>query len=136
MGGTLSLVTLLRRPEAGTVLGLIVVYAVFSILGGANFMGTTGLSSWLNICAEVGIIALPVGLLMIAGFLDISVGSIVPASSLTVGIIANYYEMPIVLAIAVPLDTFVSSPSRSRPEVGDCGLEEEDEDATRNSQYN
>ena len=83
MGGTLSLGNLLRRPEAGTLLGLIVVYAVFSILGGANFVGTAGLSSWLNICAEVGIIALPVGLLMIAGYLDISVGSIVPASSLS-----------------------------------------------------
>ena len=100
MSETLSLGNLLRRPEAGTVLGLIVVYAVFSIMGGANFIGATGLSSWLNICAEVGIIALPVGLLMIAGFLDISVGSIVPASSLTVGLITNFYELPIVLGIA------------------------------------
>jgi simple sugar transport system permease protein len=100
MGGTLLLGNLLRRPEAGTVLGLIVVYAVFSILGGANFIGATGLSSWLNICAEVGIIALPVGLLMIAGYLDISVGSIVPASSLTVGLITNFYELPIGLGIA------------------------------------
>jgi simple sugar transport system permease protein len=100
MGETLSLGNLLRRPEAGTVLGLIVVYAVFSILGGANFIGATGLSSWLNICAEVGIIALPVGLLMIAGFLDISVGSIVPASSLTVGLITNFYELPMIVGIA------------------------------------
>jgi simple sugar transport system permease protein len=100
MGGTFSLGNILRRPEAGTVLGLLVVYAVFSILGGANFIGATGLSSWLNICAEVGIIALPVGLLMIAGFLDISVGSIVPASSLTVGLISNFYELPIVVGIA------------------------------------
>jgi simple sugar transport system permease protein len=91
---------LLRRPEAGTLLGLLLVYFVFAILGGANFMGAAGLSSWMNVAAEVGIIALPVGLLMIAGHLDISVGSIVPASSLTVALIANHYEMPIILGIA------------------------------------
>jgi simple sugar transport system permease protein len=102
MGGTKvngGLGQILRRPEAGTLLGLIIVYAVFAILGGANFIGAKGLSSWLNVAAEVGIIALPVGLLMIAGNLDISVGSIVPASSLTVALIANHYKLPIVFGI-------------------------------------
>ena len=92
--------SLLRRPEAGTFIGLIIVYAIFAILGGGNFIGPKGLSSWLNIAAEVGIIALPVGLLMIAGYLDISVGSIVPASSLTVALIANHFELPLPLGIA------------------------------------
>lgn len=97
---TRALSQLFRRPEAGTLIGLVVVYVVFSVLGGANFIGAKGLSSWLNVAAEVGIIALPVGLLMIAGYLDISVGSVVPASSLTVALIANHYELPIVLGIA------------------------------------
>ncbi len=96
----ISLGSLLRRPEAGTFIGLIIVYAIFAILGGGNFIGPKGLSSWLNIAAEVGIIALPVGLLMIAGYLDISVGSIVPASSLTVALIANHFELPLPLGIA------------------------------------
>ena len=96
----ISLGSLLRRPEAGTFIGLIIVYAIFAILGGGNFIGPSGLSSWLNIAAEVGIIALPVGLLMIAGYLDISVGSIVPASSLTVALIANHFELPLPLGIA------------------------------------
>jgi simple sugar transport system permease protein len=100
MGGTFLFGQFLRRPEAGTLLGLIVVYALFAILGGDKFVGTAGWSSWLNVAAEVGIIALPVGLLMIAGYLDISVGSTVPASSLTVALIANHYELPIVLGIA------------------------------------
>lgn len=89
-----------RRPEAGTLVGLAAVYGVFAILGGANFAGPSGWSGWLNIAAEVGIIALPVGLLMIAGFLDISVGSIVPASSLTVALLANHYKLPIAVGIA------------------------------------
>jgi simple sugar transport system permease protein len=91
---------LLRWPEAGSLLGLIAVYVVFTILGGSSFAGTQGLSSWMNVAAEVGIIALPVGLLMIGGYLDISVGSVVPASSLTVALISNHYGMPIVFGIA------------------------------------
>ncbi len=90
----------LQRPEAGTMLGLFIVYLVFAVLGGSNFIGPKGWSGWLNISAEVGIIALPVGLLMIAGFLDISVGSIVPASSLTVGLIAGHFKLPMPLGIA------------------------------------
>ena len=95
-----SLGGLIRRPEAGSFLGLIVVYVFFAILGGENFLGATGWSSWLNMAAEIGIIALPVGLLMIAGDLDISVGAVIPASSLTVALISGFYGLPIALGLA------------------------------------
>ncbi len=95
-----SLGSLIRRPEAGSFLGLIVVYVFFAILGGQNFIGATGWSSWLNMAAEIGIIALPVGLLMIAGELDISVGAVIPASSLTVALISGFYGLPIPLGLA------------------------------------
>lgn len=95
-----SLGRLARRPEAGSLLGLIVVYVFFAILGGQNFLGSLGWSSWLNMAAEVGIIALPIGLLMIAGELDISVGAVLPASSLTVALISGFYDLPIILGIA------------------------------------
>ncbi|MEZ5450010.1 MAG: ABC transporter permease, partial [Thiolinea sp.] len=85
---------LIRRPEAGTFLGLIAVYIFFAILGGSNFISAPGWASFLNMAAEVGIIALPVGLLMIAGELDISVGSVLPAASLTTAIISGHYDLP------------------------------------------
>src|SRR5690606_2370438 len=85
---------LARRPEAGTLLGTLVVYVFFAALGGATFMGAPGWSSFLNMAAEIGIIALPVGLLMIAGELDISVGAVLPAASLTVAIISGHYDLP------------------------------------------
>ncbi len=98
-----SLAAVARRPEAGSLLGLIVVYVFFAVLGGYTFLGLTGWSSWLNMAAEIGIIALPVGLLMIAGDLDISVGAVLPASSLTVAIISGYYDMPDYVGIAAGL---------------------------------
>ena len=93
-GPTARLGSLARRPEAGTLLGLLTVYIFFAALGGAVFLGAPGWSSFLNMASEVGIIALPVGLLMIAGELDISVGAVLPASSLTVAVISGHYDLP------------------------------------------
>lgn len=92
-----------RRPETGSLVGLVVVYAFFAIMGGAVFTGAPGWSSWLNIAAEVGIIALPVGLLMIAGELDISVGSVIPASSVTAAVISGTFGLPVLLGISCGL---------------------------------
>lgn len=94
---------LARRPEAGSFLGLALVFAVFAVLGGEVFITSPGWSSWLNMAAEVGTIALPIGLLMIAGELDISVGAILPASSLTVAIITGHFGLPVAIGIAAAL---------------------------------
>ena len=40
---------------------------------------------------------------MIAGHLDLSVGSMVPASSMTVAIVSGYYESPILVGILAAL---------------------------------
>lgn len=97
--GGFSIGDLIRRPETGSLIGFIVVYVFFASLGGAVFMGAPGWSSWLNIAAEVGIIALPVGLLMISGEFDLSVGSIIPASSMTAAILSGHYELPALVGI-------------------------------------
>jgi simple sugar transport system permease protein len=98
-----SLGSLVRRPEVGSALGLIAVFAFFSIFGGADFLSVGGAASWLNVAAELGIIALPVGLLMIAGQLDLSVGSMVPASSMTVAIISGHFHAPSIVGILAAL---------------------------------
>ena len=85
---------LTRRPEAGSLVGLIAVFAFFSIFGGRVFVSPAGFAGWLNVAAEIGIVALPVGLLMIAGELDLSIGAVIPASSLTVAVTSGYYGMP------------------------------------------
>lgn len=90
---------LMRRPEAGSFIGFAVVYLFFAIMGGPVFVGAPGWSSWLNIAAEVGIIALPVGLLMIAGEFDISVGSVVPAASMTAAMLSGHFELPALVGI-------------------------------------
>lgn len=103
VGRGFSLGDLARRPETGSLIGFIAVYTFFASLGGAVFIGAPGWSSWLNIAAEVGIIALPVGLLMISGEFDLSVGSIVPASGMTLAMICGHFGMPAPVGIAAAL---------------------------------
>ncbi len=98
-----SLGNLLRRPETGSFIGLVSVFVFFSIFGGETFLSASGTASWLNIAAELGIIALPVGLLMIAGHLDLSVGSVIPASSMTVAIVSGHFGLPMPVGIAAAL---------------------------------
>jgi simple sugar transport system permease protein len=100
---SLSLGGLLRRPETGSFLGLVTVFIFFAIFGGSNFASATGAASWLNVAASLGIVALPIGLLMIAGELDISIGSMIPAGSMTVAIISGHFQAPILVGIGAAL---------------------------------
>lgn len=99
----ISIGSLLRRPETGSIIGLLAVYIFFAIFGGVNFISSGGTASWLNVAAELGIVAIPIGFLMISGELDISIGSMIPASSMTVAIVSGYYEAPMIVGIAAAL---------------------------------
>jgi simple sugar transport system permease protein len=89
------LMRLLREPGAAAVVSLVGVIAFFVILGGVNPLELAGAASWVNFAANMGIVAIPVGLLMIAGELDISVGAMIPAGSMAVAIISGHYGLPI-----------------------------------------
>jgi simple sugar transport system permease protein len=95
--------SLIRRPEFGALIGALAVYIFFAIAGGAPFMAPGGSASWLNVAAELGIIALPVALVMIAGDLDLSVGSVLAASSMTLAILSGFYGLPTWVGIIAAL---------------------------------
>jgi simple sugar transport system permease protein len=90
---------LLRRPEAGAFLGLAFVFIFFTVFGSAQFLAPAGAASWLNVAANLGVVAIPIGLLMIAGELDVSIGTMVPAGSMTVAVISGHYGLPIWMGI-------------------------------------
>jgi simple sugar transport system permease protein len=97
------------RSEFSIALALIAVYVFFSIIGGAPFNALTGVGSWINPAAGLGLIALPVGLLMIAGELDLSVGSTMAMTSMSIAVTAGHFGWNIWLSIllAIVLGTVV-----------------------------
>jgi simple sugar transport system permease protein len=98
-----SVGNLIRRPEFGALIGALAVYIFFAIAGGTPFTDLGGWASWLNVAAELGIIALPVALVMIAGDLDLSVGSILASSSMVLAITSGFYHLPTIVGILLAL---------------------------------
>jgi simple sugar transport system permease protein len=95
--------SLVRRPEFGALIGALAVYIFFAIAGGAQFTELGGWASWLNVAAELGIIALPVSMVMIAGDLDLSVGSVLASSSMVFAITSGFYHLPTIVGILLAL---------------------------------
>ena len=93
----------MRRPEAGSILSLLGVVLFFVVVGGVQLGNLLGAASWVNFAANLGIVAIPVGMLMIAGELDISIGAMIPAGSMSIAIVSGYFGMPIVVGMAVAL---------------------------------
>jgi simple sugar transport system permease protein len=80
---------LLSRPELGALGGVIVVWIFFAIVAGdQGFLTLKGTATYLEVSAELGILAIAVALLMIGGEFDLSVGSIVGAAGMITTILA------------------------------------------------
>ncbi|HLJ70531.1 MAG TPA: ABC transporter permease [Roseiarcus sp.] len=92
----------LLRPEAGGVVSALLVFIFFAIAAGQNgFLTVLGTANWLDTASDLGIIALPVGMLMIGGEFDLSVGSVVGASSMIVAICSGYYSLNPWIGVAI-----------------------------------
>jgi simple sugar transport system permease protein len=99
-----SLQGIFRRPDAGALAGFLVILIFFGYFGaGNNFLTALGTSTWLNFASKVGIVAIPVGFLMIAGEMDISIGALIPAGGIVLAMAVNLYGVNFWLACALSL---------------------------------
>jgi simple sugar transport system permease protein len=101
----------LAKPAAGALIITVFVWIVFAILslsaGSAVFLSVDGTFSYLDVAAQVGIVATAVALLMIGGEFDLSIGSLVGFAGIVIGIGVTELGLPIWLSIilAVVLTT-------------------------------
>jgi simple sugar transport system permease protein len=98
----------LTRPELAAVAGAILVFVFFAVVAGdSGFLTAGGAASYLEVAAQLGIVAVPVAMLMIAGEFDLSVGSMVGAAGMIIAITTTEYGWPlgaaVLLAFAVAL---------------------------------
>ncbi|MFB3133679.1 MAG: ABC transporter permease [Rhodothermales bacterium] len=82
---------LLARPELGAIGGAVCVWIFFAIVADRGFLTLRGTATYLEVAAELGILAVAVALLMIGGEFDLSVGSIIGASGMLLTILAVQY---------------------------------------------
>jgi simple sugar transport system permease protein len=95
-----ALRTLLRRPELGVAAGAVATWAVFAVAAGAPFRSAAGTAAFLNAAAPLGILAVAVALLMIAGEFDLSVGSLVGAAGMLLMLLTMEAGWPLWPAVA------------------------------------
>jgi simple sugar transport system permease protein len=80
------------------------MFAFFAIAAGSKgFLTLPGTASWLETAAELGIVAIPVGVLMIGGEFDLSVGSTIGATALIIPLCAGMHHWPLWAAILLAL---------------------------------
>lgn len=90
---------IIRQPSAAAILSLVLVLIFYGVVAGADIDKFVNAASWLNYAARIGIVAVPVGLLMISGEIDISIGAMIPAGAMTAAIISGYYELPMIFGV-------------------------------------
>jgi simple sugar transport system permease protein len=95
---------IVERPEVGAAIGLIVLWAFFALIGSdSGFLTTRGVSSYLNIAAQVGIVGTTVTLLLIAGEFDLSIGSMVGFTGMIVALGTTQAHWPLWIALSAAL---------------------------------
>src|ERR687895_1909329 len=95
----------LARPELAAVAGAILVFAFFAVVAGdSGFLTGAGTASYLEVAAQLGIVAVPVAMLMIAGEFDLSVGSMVGAAGMIIAISVTEYGWPLAAAVLLPFE--------------------------------
>lgn len=100
---------LLGRPELGALVGLIVVWLFFAVVAwDNNFVSTQTTAAIFNRAAPLGVLAVAVALLMIAGEFDLSIGSLVGFGGMAIMLLvtpadAGGFGWSIYLAVVVAL---------------------------------
>src|SRR3954452_20794735 len=97
----------LSRPAAGALIIVIFVWVVFLVLslarGNTAFLSLAGTLNYLDVAAQIGVLATSVALLMIAGEFDLSIGSMVGFAGIIMAIGVTIWGLPVWLSIILAM---------------------------------
>jgi simple sugar transport system permease protein len=92
-------VALTRRPEFAALAGTVIVYLFFAWFGRPTFTTVLVTAGWVNVAAELAIVALPIALVMISGKLDLSVGANIAAAGITYALLCGHFGLPDIIGL-------------------------------------
>jgi simple sugar transport system permease protein len=86
----------LSRPELGAVAGTVLIFVFFAVTAGdSGLFSAKGTVNFLEVSAQLGILAAAVSLLMIAGEFDLSVGSMIGFAGVIIAIPPIMWGWPV-----------------------------------------
>src|SRR5690606_28152805 len=90
----------MARPELGAVAGTVLVFVFFGFVArGSGMFSALGVVNFLEVSAQLGIIAVAACMLMIGGEFDLSIGSMIGAAGVIIAIPAVMWGWPLWLCI-------------------------------------
>ncbi len=91
---------LMARPELGALAGTMLVFIFFGVVaGGSGLFSARGIINFLQVSAQLGILAVAASLLMIGGEFDLSIGSMIGSAGVIIAIPAVQFGWPLWLCI-------------------------------------
>ncbi|MBV9805450.1 MAG: hypothetical protein JO130_19795, partial [Solirubrobacterales bacterium] len=96
----------LRRPELGSLLAAVFVFLMFAITDASSnhlWLKQTGVAAWTQQAAFFGIVAVPVGLLMIGGEFDLSAGVMTGVTAIVMALLVGKWHVNTWIAILITL---------------------------------
>jgi simple sugar transport system permease protein len=96
------LTKLMQRPELGALMGVIAIFVIFAGFDATPnhlWLAQAGLAAWSQQAAFFGIMAVPVGLLMIGGEFDLSTGVMTGATAIVMALLVGHEHWNAWLAI-------------------------------------
>ena len=100
------LTKLMQRPELGALMGAIAIFVIFAGFDNTSnhlWLTQTGIAAWSQQAAFFGIMAVPVGLLMIGGEFDLSAGVMTGVTALVMALLVGHEHWNAWLAIVATL---------------------------------
>ncbi|MER2509350.1 MAG: ABC transporter permease [Amaricoccus sp.] len=97
------LARLMKRPELGALAGLVLVTAFFAATADPVMFSLSGVLNFLSPAAQLGILAIGAGLLMIGGEFDLSIGSMIAFTGLIFGSAITVLGLPLILAVPLTM---------------------------------
>jgi simple sugar transport system permease protein len=97
------LTRLMQRPELGALMGAVAIFFIFAAVDSTSrhlWLTQTGVAAWSQQAAFFGIMAVPVGLLMIGGEFDLSAGAMTGATAIVMALLVGHLHWNAWLAVA------------------------------------
>ena len=96
---------MMRRPEIGSFIVMIIIILALGLASEGKAFNALGLKKNIAIIAQLGIIAVGAGLLMIAGEFDLSIGPMIAFAGMSMAIMLKW-GLPFGLGEATPFTAF------------------------------
>jgi ribose transport system permease protein len=101
--GARRLIAGLGAYQSGSLLAALLALGAFFTLTSSNFLTSSNLKVVLLTVSVVGIVAVPQAMLLLSGFIDLSVGSVAVLAAIFFGEMMRIWDQPLVLSIVVAL---------------------------------